>query len=141
QGAIYPTPVIGMLGLLKSVDTIMTAEFKQAGDIIILLGSSRGHIGGSEYLKLVHNKITGDAPQLSLDDEKKLQDLMLTLIEKEFIQSCHDLSEGGLAVSVAESCVFRADEERILGAKINIDTLLRKDFYLFGEDQSRVMVS
>jgi phosphoribosylformylglycinamidine synthase subunit PurL len=139
QGAIYPTPVIGMLGELNSIDHIMTADFKCAGDVIILLGITNGHLGGSEYLKLVHDTVAGDAPGLSLEFEKKLQELCLELIGIGSINSCHDCSDGGLAVALAECCIF--GNSRLLGANIHPKIDIRKDFYLFGEDQSRIIIS
>jgi phosphoribosylformylglycinamidine synthase len=139
QGAIYPTPVIGMLGELESIDKIMTADFKQPGDVIILLGTTAGHLGGSEYLKLVHDTIAGNAPALSLDFERKLQQFCLELINSNSINSCHDCSDGGLAVALAECCIFNND--MLLGAEIRCDIAIRNDYYLFGEDQSRIIIS
>jgi phosphoribosylformylglycinamidine synthase len=139
QGAIYPTPVIGMLGELESIDKIMTAYFKQPGDVIILLGTTAGHLGGSEYLKLIHNKVAGDAPAISLEFEKRLQLLCIELIKSGMINSCHDCSDGGLAVALAESCIFNHDQN--IGAEIELDIGIRRDFYLFGEDQSRIIIS
>jgi phosphoribosylformylglycinamidine synthase subunit PurL len=139
QGAIYPTPVIGMLGELESIDKTMTAHFKKPGDIIILLGTTAGHVGGSEYLKLIHNTVAGDAPAISLEFEKRLQLFCLDLINSGMIKSCHDCSDGGLAVALVESCIFNHDTN--IGAEIKADIGIRKDFYLFGEDQSRIIIS
>jgi phosphoribosylformylglycinamidine synthase len=139
QGPVYPTPVIGMLGLIESLDYIMTQHFKRVGDKIILLGDTKGHLGGSEYLKIIHGQTAGDAPDIDLVAERRLQELCLELIRKKMINSCHDLSEGGLVVALAESCIFGGVEA--LGCAITLDTPLRTDFYLFGEDQSRVIVS
>ncbi|HLX13218.1 MAG TPA: phosphoribosylformylglycinamidine synthase subunit PurL [Bacteroidota bacterium] len=160
KGPIYPTPTIGMLGLIDSLDDIMTQHFKHADDIVILLGDTNGHCGGSEYLKVIHNRVAGDAPDISLDAERRLQSLCLELIRSRVINSCHDLSEGGLAVALAESCIFgggmsghgekgtvnrepwtEKNGREGLGVSMSLDTSLRKDFFLFGEDQSRVIVS
>lgn len=141
QGSIFPTPVIGMLGLLEDIDFLMTPEFKHPGDIIILFGTTRGHIGGTEYLKLIHNRVSGDAPPISLNEEKNLQNLVILLISKKLVYSVHDLSEGGLSIAIAESAAFSVEKGPVLGATVIMECELRSDFYLFGEDQSRIIVS
>lgn len=140
-GAIYPTPVIGMLGEIKDVHRIMSASFKHEGDLIVLLGDTTGHLGGSEYLQVIHGKVAGDAPPLDLTAEKNLQDACLELIRTGMISSCHDLSEGGLAIALAECCVFGKRDEKVLGARVRLTDRLRHDLMLFGEDQSRVLIS
>lgn len=137
EGAVFPTPVIGMLGLIEDLDNVTQSGFKSAGDDIILLGETRGEIGGSEYLFHATGKIIGDAPSLDLNYEKRLQGLCLDLIGRGVVRSAHDCSEGGLAVSLAECC-FRNE----LGAVIHdIEMNYRPDFVLFGEDQSRIVIS
>ena len=138
--AVYPTPVIGMLGLLEDVNKVTTSHFKNTGDSIYLLGNvSANEIGGSEYLELIHNKIKGDAPELNLDVEKRLQDTVLELIDSHLINSAHDISEGGLAVALSECCIMNKFEP--IGCKIKFDYINRRDFELFGETQSRIIIS
>jgi len=138
--SIYPTPMLGMVGLIDDIERSMTQWFKQEGDDIILLGSSREDLGGSEYLKVVHAREQGSPPYLSLDTEKALHDCLLFLIRDGLLQSAHDCSEGGVAVALAESCISGPD--RALGAVVRLTRgRLRKDAVLFGESQSRVVVS
>jgi phosphoribosylformylglycinamidine synthase II len=134
--AIYPTPIVGMVGLITDVDHITTQHFKQEGDVIILLGETYAELGGSEYQKLVTGKISGRPPQIDLEKEAALQKLVLQAIRQGLVKSAHDLSEGGLGVAVAESC-FGWD----VGATISLDTELRADVALFSESQSRILLS
>lgn len=137
QGAVYPTPVIGMLGLIEDHTKVTQSGFKNAGDDIILFGETRGEIGGSEYLYQVTGEIIGDAPSLDLNYEKSLQALCLELMRQGRVQSAHDCSEGGLAVAVAECCF-----QNEMGATIHdLEVTYRPDFTLFGEDQSRIIIS
>jgi len=138
--SIYPTPMLGMVGLIDDTERSMTQWFKQEGDDVILLGSSREDLGGSEYLKVVHAREQGSPPYLSLNTEKALHDCLLSLIRDGLLQSAHDCSEGGVAVALAESCI--SGPERTLGAVVRLTSgRLRKDAVLFGESQSRVVVS
>ena len=108
-GAIYPTPVIGMVGLIESESHITTSAFRNIGDDIILLGKLRGDINGSEYLKEFY-RMTGDnAPYFDIDEEKRLQDCCLELIHNGIVNSAHDISEGGLAVALIESIIMGED--------------------------------
>lgn len=141
SGAIFPTPTIGMLGLIDDIDYTMTAHFKNPGDIILLIGETQGHIGASEYLSLIHNKTSGLSPRLDLQKEKSLHQLCLRLIQQKLINSCHDVSEGGVAVALAECCIPSVYNGLALGVTINYQPDMRDDFYLFGEDQSRVVIS
>ncbi|NGQ97027.1 phosphoribosylformylglycinamidine synthase subunit PurL [Brevibacillus sp. SYP-B805] len=134
--AIYPTPTVGMVGLITDVDHITTQDFKEAGDMILLLGDTHAELGGSEYQKLVTGGISGRPPQLDLAREAALQQLVLTAIRRGWVKSAHDLSEGGLGVAVAESCFGKG-----IGATIGINTELRADVALFSESQSRVLIS
>jgi phosphoribosylformylglycinamidine synthase len=138
QGAIYPTPVVGILGLFEHDLPPMTMSFKKAGDKIYLIGDTYNEIGGTEYLKKIHHKIQGLPPRLLLQTEKTLQDSLISLIQNEQVQSVHDLSDGGLLVAIVE-CL----DENKLGADIDLskDRKLRLDALLFGETQSRVIVS
>jgi phosphoribosylformylglycinamidine synthase len=137
---VYPTPVIGMVGLVEKLEHATTACFKREGDIILLLGETRGHVGGSEYLSVINSNNAGDAPEIDLMAEKNLHAACLEGIGKGIIQSAHDCSEGGLAVALAESCVIREGDP--LGATVRLnEESLRPDFLLFGEDQGRILVS
>jgi phosphoribosylformylglycinamidine synthase len=137
DGPVYPTPTIGMVGLLESVDTKMTMDFKAAGDTIFLLGKSRNDIASSEYLHKIAGVEFSGAPHFEIEEELALQQLISTLINKQLIRSAHDISEGGLVVTLLESCF-----NRNLGFEvIATDSGVRKDAYWFGESQSRVVVS
>jgi len=137
---VYPTPVIGMLGLLPDVSRVTTVTFKGSGDIIAVLGVTRGHIGGSEYLECIHGLVAGEPPPLDIDFEARVQKACLKAMEEGIIKSAHDCSDGGLAVALAECCVLHP--ENSLGAVISGSLLRgRPDFYLFGEDQSRIVVT
>jgi phosphoribosylformylglycinamidine synthase subunit PurL len=139
-GAVYPTPVIGMLGLIEDLGNVTTSGFKDEGDLIVVLGETVGHVGGSEYLATIHSRVAGDAPKLSLEKEKGVQGLCLEAIRDGIIKSAHDCSEGGLAITLAECCV--GDPTKVRGAVVGRPkTDLREDFWLFGEDQSRIIVS
>ncbi|HJV45444.1 MAG TPA: phosphoribosylformylglycinamidine synthase subunit PurL [Bacillota bacterium] len=134
--AIYPTPTIGMVGLIEDMEHITTQEFKASGDIILLLGETKSEIGGSEYQKLRLGRIEGRPPMIDLDKEKAVQQVTLKAIQSGYVRSAHDLSEGGLAVGLAECCIGRG-----LGAQVNLDTTLRADLALFSESQSRIILS
>lgn len=133
--AIYPTPVIGMVGLVKDLDHITTQEFKQAGHLIYLLGHTKPEFGGSELQKLVHGKVFGKAPSIDLKIEKSYQNQILQAIRAGLVASCHDVSEGGVAVALAE-CVMGANN---LGASVQLtgDVVTQ----LFSESQSRFIIS
>jgi phosphoribosylformylglycinamidine synthase subunit PurL len=139
NGAIIPTPVIGMLGLIDNMDNVVSSKFKAAGNIIIELGINHGEIGGSEYLSMTLNKILGDAPMINLDYEARLHSLCQSLAKNKCVSSMHDISDGGLAVALAE-CLNGKTE---LGCDISTENMkqLRPDFLCFGESQSRVIVS
>jgi phosphoribosylformylglycinamidine synthase II len=141
EGAVYPTPVIGMVGEAVSLEATMTADFKTAGDLVLVVGETHGAIGGSEYLARIHGKVGGAVPVLDIHAEKRLQDLVLDLIGRKLIVSAHDCSEGGLAVAVAESLIGSLGKGRSLGIAIELPKGIRPDHFLFGEDQSRIVVS
>jgi phosphoribosylformylglycinamidine synthase II len=136
KGAIYPTPVIGMVGLIHDIDHITTQGFKADGDVIFLLGETKAELGGSEFQYAVHGVTEGRPPQIDLDVEKTLQDGVLSAIQQGLVASAHDLSDGGLAVAVAESCISGGR-----GAKVDFATSLRADIGLFSESQSRILLS
>ncbi|MCX8056105.1 MAG: phosphoribosylformylglycinamidine synthase subunit PurL [Ignavibacteria bacterium] len=136
---VYPTPVIGMLGLIENINHITTSYFKDEGDLIYLIGETKAEIGGSEFLKTFFNKIEGDIPQIDLQLEKKEIDTLLELIKQNLVKSAHDVSDGGLAVALAECCVM--NRKKKIGAKVNLNFNFRKDFYLFSETQSRIIIT
>lgn len=138
--AVYPTPTIGMVGIIDYVWKTVTSWFKDEGDLIFLLGRNSDEIGGSEYLKVVHGIIGGDIPQLDLEYEKAVQRTLLEAIEYGAVKSAHDVSDGGLAVALAECC-FRNDRKTVIGATIRLNDSFRPDFLLFGEGQSRILVT
>ena len=138
--SIYPTPMLGMIGLIEDAERTMTQWFKSEGDDIILLGHTREDLGGSEYLKVVQAREQGSPPYLNLDTEKGLQDCVLSLIRGGLLQSAHDCSDGGIAVALAESCISGSEWTR--GAVVTLPKgRLRNDAVLFGESQSRVVIS
>jgi phosphoribosylformylglycinamidine synthase II len=138
--SIYPTPIIGMVGLIEPADRAMTQWFKHEGDAIILLGKTMEDLGGTEYLRVVHHREQGTPPQLSLETEKALQQCVLKLIRSGMVESAHDCADGGLAVALAESCMSHATHP--LGAVVRLEPgSLRNDSVLFGESQSRVVLA
>ena len=138
--AVYPTPVIGMLGLIEDVSTALSASFKRAGDVVILLGKNGGHLGGSEYLARTHGIVAGDAPGIDLSEEKRLHGVVLEASGARLLSSAHDCSEGGLAVALAECCMGSGTEGIGAGIETGMENA-RADAVLFGEDQSRIIVS
>jgi phosphoribosylformylglycinamidine synthase len=139
ETAVFPTPVIGMVGLLEDASRAIQSSFRSPGDAMVLLGTNRGHMGGSEYALMLTGKVMGDAPELNMEFEKRLQKLVLGLIRESLVRSAHDTSEGGLAVCLAESCF---GEYQTLGAEIKLSSnIARRDFLYFGEDQSRIVIS
>lgn len=134
--AIYPTPTVGMVGLITDVDHITTQNFKHEGDAIILLGETFAELGGSEYQKLATGAISGRPPQIDLAKEAAVQKATLAAIRKGLVKSAHDLSEGGLGVALAESCFGEG-----FGAQVSVESELRPDVLLFSESQSRILLS
>jgi phosphoribosylformylglycinamidine synthase subunit PurL len=137
NGAVYPTPTIGMVGLLDDVKNKMTLDFKEEGDIIFLIGRSNADINSSEYLHKVHEVEYSPAPHFDIDEEFQLQQKVAELIKKKLIESAHDVSEGGLFITLAESAFANNFGFDVVADDFNI----RKDAYWFGESQSRVVVS
>ena len=138
--AIYPTPIIGALGLLDDVEKHSTAGFKSAGDVIVMLGSDSAWdviegLAGSEYLELVHGRVEGQ-PVLDLDLEVRIQAVCRDAVRGGLVASAHDLSEGGMAIAVAESAIIGD-----IGASIGESPGKRWDAAMFGESQSRILLS
>jgi phosphoribosylformylglycinamidine synthase len=139
DATVYPTPVLGVVGVLDDVKKHCTSGFKQAGDVILLLGETHDDLGGTEYLKRHHTMATGRPPALDLETEKRVQAACLEAIRQGLAASAHDCSDGGLAVTLAESCIYGG-----LGAEVTLpasDSKLRLDARLFGESPSRIVVS
>jgi phosphoribosylformylglycinamidine synthase len=136
EGPVYPTPTIGMVGLLENINNKMTLDFKGEGDVLYVLGKVTNDINCSEYLHKIYDVSFSPAPHFDLDDERQLQQRLAELIAAKAIRSAHDVSEGGLFVTLCESG-FNRD----LGFSVITNNSCRKDAWLFGEGQSRVVVS
>jgi phosphoribosylformylglycinamidine synthase subunit PurL len=141
QGAVYPTPTIGMVGVLEDVAHATRMTFTTPGDAIVLLGENTDELGGSEYLAWVHGVVAGAPPACDLAHEKRLIDTLLHAIRAGHVRSAHDCSEGGLAVALAECCM--AERARPTGARMDLGpwASLPLRALLFGEAQGRVVVS
>jgi phosphoribosylformylglycinamidine synthase II len=140
--AIYPTPVLGVVGLLDDASQTVTRLFRSAGAHVVLLGRNLGELGGSEYLELLHGTVAGAAPQLDLAAEQALQRLVVRAIREGLVESAHDCAEGGLAIALAECCFdtpfgVTADVAAVVTGPI----AFRVTATLFGESASRVVVS
>jgi phosphoribosylformylglycinamidine synthase len=141
KGAIDPTPTIGMVGILEDIELRVPSFFQNAGDSIYLLGETFDELGGSQYLLVEHGLRKGIPPRLDLNKELALQNFILECAKEQFLKSCHDLSEGGFAAALAECLLGRVGYP--LGAEVGLGfgTSLRRDSLLFGETQSRALVS
>jgi len=137
--AIYPTPGIGMVGIVEDVDHITQHAFRAEGDAVILLGHNTDELGGSEYLYALHGVVAGAPPEVDLLAERRLQQAVLTMIQAGRIESAHDCADGGLACTLAESCL--GDGTGGFGVDVKLDDPLPPVSVLFGEAQGRVVVS
>ena len=137
--AIPPTPTVASVGILQDVTQHVTQWFKNPGDVIVLLGETHNELGASEYLATVHGMIAGAPPVLDLEMEKRFQHLCLQVAQERLFSSAHDVAEGGVAVALAEACITRP--EGPFGAQVTLPENLRSDITLFGESQSRAIVS
>jgi len=136
---IPPTPTIAMVGILDHIGKRVTQWFKEPGDLVILLGTTLEELGASEYLAQIHGEERGQPPTLDLKKELRLQQLCRRAAEAELLASSHDVAEGGLAVSLAECCM--SNPSTPIGARVELKEPIRPDALLFGESQSRVIVS
>jgi phosphoribosylformylglycinamidine synthase II len=136
--SIWPTPVLGIVGLVEDIDKVITPGFKKSGDSLVLLGETKDELGASEYVKVRLGREAGEPPDIDLAKEKAVEELCREAAREGFIRSAHDLSEGGLAVAAAESSF--ASKNR-LGCVINLEGGIRPEALLFGESQSRILVS
>ncbi|MFN3740776.1 MAG: phosphoribosylformylglycinamidine synthase subunit PurL [Thermodesulfovibrionales bacterium] len=138
--AIYPTPTIAMVGLMEDVRKARTLSFKE-GLEVFLLGDTYNELGGTEYLALIHGIERGLPPVIDIEKEKRLVRLLEELAKKEIIYSCHDCSEGGLSVCIAESAIYGNTGVEVDISKLLRDNSLRPDSLLFGESSGRVVVT
>lgn len=136
EGPVFPTPVIGMLGILNDKKNKMTLDFKNPGDSIFMIGASVNDINSSEYLYSYHKIKNSPCPAFDIDTEISVHQIIKQLIRKQLIQSAHDISDGGLFITLAECAMPRG-----LGFAIETDFDCRADAFLFGEAQSRVIVT
>lgn len=136
DGPVYPTPTIGMVGVLDNIEQKMTMHFKEAGDTIVLIGEQQNDIASSEYLHKLKGISHSPAPYFNLDDEYNMQQFLANCIKTKMVKSAHDISEGGLMISLLESG-FAGNK----GFEVNPVVSIRKDAYWFGEAQGRVVVS
>jgi phosphoribosylformylglycinamidine synthase len=137
--SIYPTPIVAAVGLLEDQTKHCTQWFKRPGDHVALLGLTLEEIGGTEYLESYLDLCQGSIPALDIQYERKVQELCIDLIQNDLIQSAHDCSDGGLSVAIAESCFSGPNES--LGATLKMNTSIRNDAMMFGESQSRIVIS
>ncbi|MGM0406451.1 MAG: AIR synthase-related protein, partial [Bacteroidota bacterium] len=133
---VFPTPTIGMIGLIENKNDQMSISFKNKGDMIYLVGKSRDDINSSEYLYSYHKIEKSPAPYFDLEEEHHIQEAIKGLIKKNLILSAHDVSDGGLFVTLIESAMVKG-----FGFDVTSDAEIRKDAFLFGESQSRVVVT
>ena len=133
---IYPTPIIGMIGLIEDIEKTITLDFKEEGDIIILLGKIENNLGASEYIAELHGLERGKVSNINFALERRLHRFILHANEKGLLQSAHDVAEGGMAVALAECSMQKG-----FGIETELDSKFRKDVVLFGETQSRFIIT
>jgi phosphoribosylformylglycinamidine synthase len=133
---IYPTPTVGLVGVLAHVEDHCTTAFKHEGDAVVLLGRTKAELGGSEYLKVVHGLVAGRPPKVDLVDEHLLCELLVTAIRTGIVHSAHDCAEGGLAVALAECCIAGG-----IGAQVDPESGLPGVAELFSESQARAVLT
>jgi len=138
EGAIFPTPVIGMLGVMQDYRLACTQYFKRSGDLVILLGSLEAGLCASEYLKEMHHLVAGKPPSVDLDKEKALHSLVLRLIQSRLANSAHDVSDGGLLIAVMEACF---NPNVLFGAELSFASPCRVSHTYFGEAAGRIIIS
>jgi phosphoribosylformylglycinamidine synthase len=137
--AIYPTPVLGVVGLIEDVEAVLPASFVAEGDAVYLLGATREDLGGTEFLEVAHGKVAGRPPRLDLEAEKRLQALLAEGAARRVLCSAHDPSDGGLAVALAE-CALHAERPH-RGGRFDLPQDVRPDVLLFSESPSRAVVT
>jgi phosphoribosylformylglycinamidine synthase subunit PurL len=142
-GAIDPTPTVGMVGLLADVSRRVPSHFDAPGDAIVMLGTTRGHLGGSSYWEVVRGFVGGAPPPVDLEAERRLQRLLAALAGAGLLRSAHDCSDGGLAVALAEACIGGPFAGATRGATVILPDggSVAPEALLYGEDAGRVVVS
>jgi phosphoribosylformylglycinamidine synthase len=133
---IYPTPTVGLVGVLEDASKRVTMPFKDAGDVVVLLGETDAELGGSEYLSTVHGVIAGAPPAMDIAEEFRIHKALLAAIDAGLVKSAHDCSEGGIAVALAESAIVGG-----LGANVALDDDLAPVYSLFSETQGRIVLT
>ena len=139
--AVYPTPVIGMVGVIEDVDAVVRHAFRDPGDPVLLLGANTGELGGSEYLYVLHSLVAGEPPGVDLPAERALQRCILAMAQRRLLKSAHDVASGGLAATLTECCLGRPRTGRSVGATVRFPDPLPDTALLFGEDHGRVVAS
>lgn len=139
SGPVYPTPVIGMVGILESIDRRVPSAFREEGDVIILIGETREEIGGSEYLAVLHERVAGTPPEIDLDEAARLVEFLVGGAAARLFRSAHDCSDGGLAVALAEAAMGAEGGPR--GITAGLVTDCGSAAAMFGESQNRVVLS
>ena len=140
KGAVYPTPVIGMVGVLDAIENATQSTFDAVGDTVLLLGETRDELGGSEYLAAIHGVVAGTPPRCDLTRERSAIDAVIESIEAGVVSSAHDVSDGGIAVALAECCI--ADKRHQFGVDVTLDNgNVSERATLFGESQARFIIS
>ena len=139
--AVHPTPVIGMVGVVEDLSALVGHAFQSPGDAVLLLGTNRGELGGSEYLYRIHDVTAGPPPAVDLEAERALQRCLLALTRRRLLASAHDVANGGLAAALAECCLGRPRRGPGLGASVRFEDDLADVALLFGEDHGRVVAS
>ena len=139
--AVHPTPVIGMVGVVEDLSALVGHAFQSPGDAVLLLGTNRGELGGSEYLYRIHGVTAGPPPAVDLEAERALQRCLLVLTKRRLLASAHDVANGGLAAALAECCLGRPRKGPGLGASVRFEDDLADVALLFGEDHGRVVAS
>lgn len=139
--AIFPTPTIGIVGLIEDISKTVTSNFKNEGDRVMLLGELKLDLNGSQFLEQYYNELGDDAPFISLAAEKRLQDLLIELAEKQLVQSAHDVSDGGLAIALIESAIMDETHQRGVAVTINRAGDFGIQEVLFSESQGRAVIS
>ena len=136
EGSVFPTPTIGMLGVMDDLSTLTRSDFRNEGDLIYLIGESKNDIASSQYLASFHKIAASPAPYFDLEKEYAMQQVIKQLIKEKLLVSAHDVADGGLYITFLESAMPNS-----LGFEIETDAEIRKDAFLFGEAQGRVVVS
>ena len=139
--AILPTPVIGGVGLLEDLGKSTTIALKRHDEDIILIGSCSGWLGQSIYLREIHGLEMGAPPPLDLDEEKRNGDLVRNLIKQGTVSACHDISDGGILIAIAEMALASVKDATFLGVKITNPTNIPDHAFFFGEEQSRYILT